>query len=101
VQELVQNIIKHAQSPKALVELSYIDDYLYLVVEDNGVGFDVDRLKKHEENGVGLVSIKRRVTAMNGKIDIQSNYNIGTSIYLEINTEQAALNVKIKDDAAL
>ncbi len=86
VQELVQNIIKHARSPKALIELSYIDGYLHIVVEDNGMGFDISRIKEHRGSRMGLVSIRRRVKALHGKIELQSHLNVGTTTYLEFDT---------------
>lgn len=83
VQELVQNIVKHANATKALVQLDIEDDILSITVEDNGTGMAKDRLQSAE--GMGLRQIRNRVTSMGGKLDIQTNENEGTAVYIEYN----------------
>src|SRR5690606_10066041 len=61
VQELVQNIIKHADATQALVQISYNDNCLGIEVEDNGKGMH-DQIT---ENGMGLKNIATRVRHLN------------------------------------
>ncbi len=81
-QELVQNILKHAAAHTALVQLNYRDNFLNITVEDDGVGM---RGKEALAiNQTGLTSIRNRVKAMNGNIDIHSRKPHGTSVHIEL-----------------
>ncbi len=79
VQELVNNIIKHAQASHALVQLSQHEQVLSLTVEDDGVGFDASE-KGH---GIGLGNLQSRVADMGGQISIETAKGRGTTVYLE------------------
>ncbi len=82
VQELFQNIIKHAQATKAIVQLTLLENsILTITVEDNGKGFDLDKINKNA--GMGLKSIHTRVRALSGIMDLRSKENDGATIYLE------------------
>jgi signal transduction histidine kinase len=83
VQELLQNIIKHAHASKALVQLNYHVPLLSLSIEDNGVGFDRDII----DSGMGLKSIYSRLRVLKGTIDLQSKKQLGTAIFIELNIE--------------
>jgi signal transduction histidine kinase len=81
VQELVQNIIRHAHASQALVQLSWYEDQISLLVEDNGSG-----LPPWEGNGtpgLGLENLNWRVKSMKGVLTIDSKQGEGTSIYIE------------------
>ncbi len=79
VQELVQNIIKHANATRVLVQLDYHEPMLILTVEDNGVGIT----KKQAASGVGLNNLKTRVNALQGNVALSGNEGEGTSVYIE------------------
>jgi signal transduction histidine kinase len=78
-QELINNIIRHAHASRALVQLGDEAGVLSLTIEDNGTGF----LQTGDTNGTGLGSVKKRISAMGGTIEIQSSPDKGTSIYIE------------------
>ena len=46
IQELLHNIVKHANANTIEIGLSKEEDYLYLLVEDNGIGFDITAIQK-------------------------------------------------------
>ena len=79
VQELINNIIRHSGANSALVQLSRHTNILSLTIEDNGKGFKTTGKMK----GTGLQSVKKRVEAMNGQMEIISEPGKGTSVYLE------------------
>ncbi len=85
VQELIQNIIKHAQATEAYVQLSYSEGQLGIDVEDNGIGLPSADQRKRAQ-GSGLKSIESRMNTLNGTMRIQSNER-GTSVSLEFNTD--------------
>ncbi len=79
IQELLQNILKHAHATAVLVQLSRHNDVMDITVEDNGIGFDAGS----ERKGMGLNSVERRVNELNGRIHINSEIGKGTNIYIE------------------
>jgi signal transduction histidine kinase len=87
VQELVNNILKHADATTALVQLIRNNDTLSIAVEDNGKGFDTSILNNN--NGMGYLNLKNRVAYLRGTIDIQTSPGKGTSVYIEISTLEA------------
>lgn len=82
VQELVQNIMKHAHASHAVIQLMANDDVLALTVEDNGVGFSN---LQNNNSGQGLNSIRNRVENLNGFISSDSAPQMGTTILIELN----------------
>lgn len=81
VQELVQNIVKHAMALKALIQIEFVPEGLAITIEDDGIGMSHGLQTASE--GDGFVSIYERVRAAGGTIDIESSPGKGTSIYLE------------------
>ncbi|MBO9732660.1 MAG: hypothetical protein J7623_28715 [Chitinophaga sp.] len=79
VQELVNNIVKHSQATQAMVQVSEQDNLLSVSIEDNGIGFTDDG----HTDGMGLRSLRSRVRALNGRIDIQTSEQNGVCAYLE------------------
>lgn len=80
VQELVQNVLKHAQATEALVQLARHDDTLEITIEDDGVGFD----PKESAGGLGIQSIKARVSFLNGTLSINSEKGQGSSFLIYV-----------------
>lgn len=84
IQELINNVIKHANATSAIVQLIKTDEKLAITVEDNGKGFDTSILLK--KNGIGWINIKNRVEFLKGTLDITSRKNEGTSVQIEFNS---------------
>lgn len=83
IQELLNNALKYAKASQVLISCSQNKDVFFITVEDNGVGFDISDPKN--KNGMGLKNIKNRVEFLNGKLEIESKPNQGTSAYIELN----------------
>lgn len=81
IQELVQNIIKHAKASNALVQLHYRKGILSITVEDDGTGMQHTNI---EENKMGLKSIRTRLKTLDGCIDIHPCTPHGTSVNIEL-----------------
>lgn len=79
VQELVQNIIKHAKATQADVQISCYDQKLSIVVEDNGIGFDTGK----KQTGIGLQNLEYRVRALQGHLSIDSMAGKSTTVFIE------------------
>src|SRR5690606_38480546 len=87
IQELIQNILKHASASEVLVQFQKIKNILSITVEDNGKGFD-PALKTA---GIGLNNIATRVKGYNGKLSIDSKTDVGTSVYIEFEHTESAM----------
>ena len=83
IQELVTNIIKHANATQAIVHLTNHNDSLNIMVEDNGMGFN-PKISTKTKKGMGINSIDKRVEHLDGKFTIESEINKGTSIIIDI-----------------
>lgn len=81
IQELLNNIIKHAQATEALIQFNLDQNRLSVVVEDNGRGFSL--ANKGPGNHAGLHSVESRVHYLNGKMSIDSQKEIGTTVMME------------------
>ncbi|MDI3320681.1 tetratricopeptide repeat-containing sensor histidine kinase [Pinibacter soli] len=84
IQELVNNVLKHAQAQNLLVQLDFAkqENMLAITVEDDGKGFNMDALDQN--GGMGWKSIQNRVKFLKGKIDVQTSHDKGTSVMIEI-----------------
>lgn len=85
VQELLQNCIKHAGASQIILQLSFNQRRLYITVEDDGKGFD---LNYDIDKGMGLKNIETRVKILKGKMDYQTAPQKGTSVLIEIPCEE-------------
>lgn len=81
IQECVQNSIKHSEGDKISVNLKDKKDKYEILIQDNGMGFDVNEAMKKDRH-FGLSVIKERVFLLNGNIEIDSQN--GTLIKIEI-----------------
>jgi len=80
VQELMVNIIKHAQATHAVVRIVVESKSTRIEVEDNGKGFTWSEVKN---KGIGLSTIQAKVKLLNGKTEIRSDES-GTSIQITL-----------------
>ena len=75
VQELMLNVVKHAQATKAQVDITVNDDKILIRVEDNGKGLTAPDADK---TGIGLASIRSKANLLNGSVDLTSAPGKGT-----------------------
>lgn len=80
VRELLFNVVKHAQTDAALVELGQSQGRFRLVVSDLGKGFDAAAMWKRTADkgtGFGLFSIQERLTLLGGSLTVESRPSQG------------------------
>lgn len=82
VQELITNVIKHADASEVQLQLARHDHYINILIEDNGKGFNPKKNTKKE--GMGLSSIKKRVETTGGTFHIDSSPGHGTTVSIDI-----------------
>ena len=80
IQESLQNSNKYAHANTIRVEFKKEQTELFLIISDDGLGFNVNRAKK----GIGLQNIKSRTKDCDGTIDIKSKKGDGTIITISI-----------------
>ncbi|MDQ0339890.1 two-component system sensor histidine kinase DegS [Caldalkalibacillus uzonensis] len=86
-QEGITNVLKHARASHLLIRLEFHPSTLFLVVQDNGRGFDPDQ--EHKE-GFGLLGMKERVKLLEGELQLSSKVGRGTKIVIKIPIKEKA-----------
>ncbi|MBC8320952.1 MAG: PAS domain-containing protein [Bacteroidetes bacterium] len=81
-QESLNNIVKHSMAKNANYQIFKQDDFIVMVIDDDGIGFKVELLE--EQKGIGLISMRERVNAFEGNFSIDSQIGEGTEIIIEI-----------------
>jgi signal transduction histidine kinase len=82
VQELLSNIVKHAQATHVVVNLLGNEKDIHIMVEDNGKGFNYNA--SDTSTGLGLRSIEQRIEKLGGNLEVDSRPGHGATISLEI-----------------
>ncbi len=81
-QEALNNVIKHAHAKLVRVLLSGEDSFVYLTIEDDGVGFDP--VTAEQGGGQGIRNIRERAEKLGATCQIVSTPNQGTKISIEV-----------------
>lgn len=85
IQEALTNVKKHSKAKNAVVKLEFGDEKVNLVVTDDGIGFETSKKdSKFKEQHFGLMTIKERVSLLNGTFAIESAPSQGTKIFVTI-----------------
>lgn len=83
IQELLNNIIKHADATEVQVMMQYDNDKLQITVKDNGSGFDYQNTLQVGK-GQGLQNILKRIQLINGTTHCTSAIAQGATTVIEI-----------------
>lgn len=78
--EMVTNAARHSDARQLDVIMNYEDGVLKLVVQDDGKGMNIDKVKK----GNGLVNIQKRVDLIEGEITLKTSEGFGTRWILKV-----------------
>ncbi len=82
LQELLNNILKHAQATSVIIQLSRLDNELNLLVEDNGIGFDLEQVT--QQAGLGLQSLQDRARSMDATLELDTAPGRGTAVIVQL-----------------
>ncbi len=83
VQELISNSLKHSQATERKLTLGYADGQFTLLFQDNGVGFDLAKVKDSGA-GLGLRGMESRVDALGGKLQFETAPGQGFSAEISL-----------------
>jgi signal transduction histidine kinase len=76
LQEALANVARHSKASRVIVTLKPENGDVQLMIEDNGIGYDAERIVK----GIGLDSMKERLAAVNGELEVSSIQSHGTRV---------------------
>lgn len=100
VQEALTNVVRHAHTQEAWVQLLPRDDKLELVIYDHGVGFDLEAMRARALQGrsSGILGMEKRVRLSGGKFELTTRPNQGVRIrvVLPYQPEQTPVDVAAK-----
>lgn len=82
VQELMQNVIKHARANRVSLQLSRVQNRLSLIVQDDGRGMDPEKIKSKE--GMGMRNLQARVEKLEGTLHIDTQPGEGTTVTIQV-----------------
>ncbi len=80
LQELVNNVLKHAEASELSINITRNSDHINMMVEDNGKGFKAGK----KQRGIGLKNLKKELAILEGSCHIDSNESRGTIINIDI-----------------
>ena len=83
VQEALNNVVKHARAGRVDVVLETRDGEVRLIVEDDGVGFDVGAPDLNDR-GIGMAGMRERAALIGATLQVESMPNKGTAVYLRL-----------------
>jgi PAS domain S-box-containing protein len=95
VQEALNNIAKHADATTVHVCLECRADYVSLIVEDDGKGFDTDKVLS-DAPGAGLFGMRERATHVGGTFEVESHRGRGTTLVVQI--PLGGVSTDVQDD---
>lgn len=87
-QEGLNNAVNYSQAAEIKVILRKNKDSVMLIIKDNGIGFEADKLIKDPTKSIGLNGMRERVALFNGSLQIRSSPGKGTTIQARIPLEE-------------
>lgn len=79
-QELINNTLKHSKADNVSLLLQIKNNILQITYEDNGIGFDTQKIQK----GIGLNSLNNRIKMLEGTLEFDNNTTTGTTAFIRI-----------------
>ena len=82
IQETINNVLKHAKDNYLNIKLERTSDAIVAQIEDNGVGFDIQKIS--EFDGIGLKNILARIEYLRGTVNYMSSPEKGTTVLINV-----------------
>jgi signal transduction histidine kinase len=74
-------VLRHARATRVVLRLDRRRDSLRLVIEDDGAGFEPERVPP---NRFGLVGMGERARLMGGRMTIETSAGVGTAVNVDV-----------------
>ena len=91
VQEALTNVAKYAKARNVSIVLEIRPKSVNLIIEDDGVGFDVEQVISESNQGrqnLGLAGMQERSALLGGTFEIESEPGRGTTLYVRLPLEK-------------
>lgn len=85
LQELLNNVCKHAEASEVAIVLYQQGPLLHLEVRDNGIGIRADKVP-----GLGIQGMRERVSALGGELTLETQCGTRVIVNLPTNLQQTA-----------
>ncbi|MBT2657847.1 sensor histidine kinase [Bacillus sp. ISL-18] len=82
-QELLANAQKHSQSTQVELTVSSLDEKIYFIYQDNGVGFDTE-IQVNTFEHIGLSGMRKRIDSIGGEVEIYSAIGKGVNVLITL-----------------
>lgn len=92
VQEVLNNIIKHAAATTIHTEIAYLPGKLELTITDNGKGFALPDQQQENDQGLGLRNMHNRAKLIGASLSLSSTPGNGTTVKIELPNEADGVN---------
>lgn len=101
-QEALSNVARHSQARSVSVLLESRDTSVVLIVEDDGVGFDVRGLmgRPPYDGNLGLLGMRERASLVGGTLTIESTPGTGTAVFAEMPVLRGVESERTQDPSA-
>ena len=84
-QASLANVVTHAHADTAVVTLGYLGGEVTLDVYDDGIGFVPEETRhRFDGTGYGLTSLRERITALGGRLEVESTPGEGTAVAVQL-----------------
>ncbi|HEU4594250.1 MAG TPA: chemotaxis protein CheB [Pyrinomonadaceae bacterium] len=83
-QEALNNTMKYARATRADVLLERRDNQVVLIIEDDGIGFNLKKIEGDRQKGMGLIGMRERAMLAGGTLEIESKPKEGTTIFARV-----------------
>jgi signal transduction histidine kinase len=82
IQEAMTNVVRHARATRVDVLAERHGDRVKVMVEDDGVGFEPDKVQRGDH--FGLLGLRERAEALGGTLTVESAPGAGTTVVVEV-----------------
>lgn len=83
-QEALTNALKHGKPKTIRIALLYEANRVQLQVEDDGCGFDADKVASSQDGHFGLTGMRERIAGLKGELQLSSQKDAGTTVVASI-----------------
>jgi NarL family two-component system sensor histidine kinase LiaS len=81
MQETLSNIARHSEAGQVQIELRWAEEQVSMTITDDGIGFEVESA---DGKGIGLRSMRERVEALGGSLQVESSPGQGSRLIAEL-----------------
>ena len=80
VQEALTNVARHARATRVTISVRREGNLLHCSIQDDGIGFDPDRVWSGAARGLGLIGMRERLARLGATLEVRSRADAGTRI---------------------